>query len=124
MGDVARAHDAVIGRARHAQPVERGARHHLARARRVGDEHHRAAALAKAHERVAGIRGRGDPVVDDPPDVAEHDFVAAREGGEVTDVWSEGIGHCGWTTEDATTDSYYHSMRWLVVSPASPAAAG
>jgi len=82
-GDVARTHDAVVGRARHAQPVERQARHPLARPRRVGDEHHRAAALAEARERIAGIGRGGDAVVDDAPDVAEHDVVVAGERGEV-----------------------------------------
>ncbi len=82
-GDVARTHDAVVGRARHAQPVERLTRHPLARPRRVGDEHDRAAALAEARECIASIGRGGDAVVDDAPDVAQHDVVVAGERGEV-----------------------------------------
>ena len=81
-GDVAGGDDAVIGVARHLQLVEL-ARHHLARARRVGDQHHRAAARARAHQRVAGVREGDDAVVHHAPDVAQQDVVAGGERREM-----------------------------------------
>ena len=56
-GDVAGRHDGVVGLARHMQLFEL-ARHDMARARRVGDQDHGRAALARAHQRVAGVRER------------------------------------------------------------------
>ncbi len=69
-GDVAGGDDGVIGLARDMQLVEL-ARHHLALARRIGDQDHGGAARARAHQRVAGMREGGDAVMHHAPDVAQ-----------------------------------------------------
>ena len=53
--------------------------HHLARARRIGDQDHGPALRAEARERVTRFRCGGDAVVDDAPDIAEQDVVGGRE---------------------------------------------
>ena len=83
-GDIARGHDGVIGLARHMQPLEL-ARHLFARARRIGDQDDHAAARARAHQRVAGVREGGDAVVHDAPDVAQHHVVVGRQRGKLRD---------------------------------------
>ena len=80
-GEIARGNDGVIGLARHVQTLELA--HHLfARARRIGNKDDHAAARAHAHQRVAGMRKRGDAVVDDAPHVARaprHSRAPARK---------------------------------------------
>ena len=51
----------------------------------------RAAAGAKARQRVAGRRKGGDAVVHDAPDVAEKDIVVARKRSKSFDDVGQGV---------------------------------
>src|SRR5271155_2881151 len=88
-GDIAGTHDGVITIVRHLEAVEH-ALHRRTWPRRVGDEDHRAAADAKARERVAGFRKGGDAVVHDSPDVAKKHVVIARERSKSFDDFWQG----------------------------------
>ena len=81
-GYVARSDDRVRGRMRHVQVIEQ-ARHLRARARRIRDQHHGAAAIAKARQRLARRRKRRNAVVNHPPDVGEDRVVVRRKRGEM-----------------------------------------
>src|SRR5262249_18727036 len=59
-------------------------------ARRVGDQHHGATAGAKARQRVAGRKRRGDAVVHHAPDVGQNDVVARRERRKTVDEGGRG----------------------------------
>jgi hypothetical protein len=52
--------------------------------RRIGDQNHGAAKPAKPGQRIARVRRGGDAIVNDAPDVAQHDIVVGRERGEMT----------------------------------------
>ena len=88
-GDVAGADDRIVAIVRHFQAIEQ-ALHRRTWPRRVGEKDHRAAAGAKAFERVTGLRKRGDAVVHYPPDVAKKDIVIARERGKSFDDFWQG----------------------------------
>src|SRR5436305_12202293 len=58
-------------------------RHLVAGARRVRDQHHAAAVLAKARQRLACGGKRYDAVMNDAPHVGEHRVVLRGKRGEV-----------------------------------------
>ena len=66
----------------------------------IGDEDHRAAAGAKARERVAGFRKGGDAVVHDSPDVAKKDVIIARKRSKSFDDFWQGCLRYSWTKFD------------------------
>ena len=74
----------------HAQPVKYRL-HRRPRARRVGDEDHRAALGAKTDQRVAGLWKSRDAIVHHAPKVAEQHVVIARERGEAFDNVRQGL---------------------------------
>ena len=96
-GDVAGGDDGVIGLARHMQLVEL-ARHHLALARRIGDQDHGRAAGARAHQRVAGVRESGEAVMHHAPDVAQQHVVIGGQRREMRDQGRQGgARHLRWS---------------------------
>src|SRR5215203_5421709 len=87
---VAGGDDAVIGRARHGEPVEL-ADDGAPRPRRVGDQDRSAAPVPEARQGLAGWREGLDAVVDHAPDVAEDHVVAGRDLLEARDE-ADGFG--------------------------------
>jgi hypothetical protein len=80
-GDVAGRDDRIIGFARNAKPGELR-RHDPAGVGRVRHQHDRAAACPEAAKRLGGFLEGHESIVDDAPDVAQNDFVSAREIGQ------------------------------------------
>src|SRR5215217_4111580 len=87
---VAGGDDAVIGPARHGEPVEL-ADDGAPRPRRVGDQDRSAAPVPEARQGLAGLLRGLDAVVDHAPDVAEDHVVAGRDLLEARDE-ADGFG--------------------------------
>ena len=76
--DLAGGDDVIPGLARHAAGIEHDG-DTLAGDRRVGDEHHRSPAGAKAQQRIARRRKGEMSIVQHAPDIAEHNLVLRQQ---------------------------------------------